>query len=96
MEDIRQGKSWPRQTHIVESPFYYIQYDIAQISTYEFYLKMKNSYEQAWSDYMELCGVGGSKSYSELLEIAHLSNPFIGNTLENICQPIVEELYSLL
>ncbi len=36
-EEIRQGKCLPRQTHIVESPFYYIQYDIAQVSTYEFY-----------------------------------------------------------
>ena len=95
-EDIHQGKCWPRQTHIVESPFYYIQYDIAQISTYEFYLKMKSNYEQAWSDYMRLCSEGGSKSYQELLETAHLSNPFIGSTVEDICHPIVDELYSLL
>ena len=95
-EDIRQGKCWPRQTHIVERPFYYIQYNIAQISTYEFYLKMKSNYEQAWSDYMRLCGEGGSKSYPELLESAHLSNPFAGSTLEDICRPIVDELYSLL
>jgi len=96
LEDIHQGKCWPRQTHIVEKPFYYIQYDIAQISTYEFYLKMKSSHEQAWSDYMRLCGAGGSKSYAELLETAHLSNPFIGNTSEDICRPIIDELYSLL
>lgn len=96
LEEIHQGKCWPHQTHIVESPFYYIQYDIAQISTYEFYLKMKSNYEQAWSDYMRLCSEGGSKSYLELLETAHLSNPFIGNTLENICHPIVDELYSFL
>ena len=96
LEDIQQGKCWPRQTHIVESPFYYIQYDIAQISTYEFYLKMKSNYEQAWSDYMRLCSEGGSKAYSELLETAHLSNPFIQNTLENICRPVVDELCSLL
>ncbi len=95
-EDIHQGKCWPRQTHIVESPFYYIQYDIAQISTYEFYLKMKSNYEQAWSDYMRLCSEGGSKSYQELLETAHLSNPFIGSAVEDICHPIVDELYSLL
>ena len=95
-EDIHQGKCWPRQTHIVERPFYYIQYDIAQISTYEFYLKMKNNHEQAWSDYMRLCSAGGSKSYSELLETAHLSNPFAGSTAEDICRPIVDELYSLL
>lgn len=96
LEDIHQGKCWPRQTHIVESPFYYIQYNIAQVSTYEFYLKMKNNYEQAWSDYVRLCGEGGSKSYLELLETTHLSNPFTGNTLEDICQPVVDELYRLL
>ena len=96
LEDIHQGKCWPRQTHIVESPFYYIQYNIAQISTYEFYLKMKSNYGQAWEDYMRLCSEGGSKSYPELLESAHLSNPFAGSTLEDICHPIVDELYSLL
>lgn len=95
-EDIRQGTCWPRQTHIVEKPFYYIQYDIAQMSTYEFYLKMKSNFKQAWADYVRLCGEGGSKSYPELLETAHLSNPFIGNTVETICRPVVDELYSLL
>lgn len=96
LEEIRQGKCWPRQTHIVESPFYYIQYNIAQISTYEFYLKMQSNYKQAWSDYMRLCSEGGSKSYLELLETAHLSNPFARSTLEDICHPIVDELCSLL
>ncbi len=96
LEEIQKGTCWPRQTHIVERPFYYIQYDIAQISTYEFYLKMKNNHEQAWADYMRLCSAGGSKSYLELLETAHLSNPFAGSTLEDICRPIVDELYSLL
>lgn len=95
-EDIRKGKCWPHQTHIVERPFYYLQYDIAQISTYEFYFKMKSSHEQAWSDYMRLCSAGGSKFYLELLDIAHLSKPFAEGTLENICHPIVDELYSLL
>ncbi|MDE6387572.1 MAG: hypothetical protein K2L82_07180 [Lachnospiraceae bacterium] len=95
LEDVHQGRCWPRQTHIVEKPFYYIQYDIAQISTYEFYLKMMGSFKQAWTDYMRLCGEGGSKSYLELLETAHLSNPFTGNTVEEICRPIVDELYDL-
>lgn len=96
LEDIKQGKCWPHQTHIVEKPFYYIEYDIAQISTYEFYLRMKDNQEQAWTDYMRLCSTGGSKSYMELLELAHLSNPFDGNTVEDICNPVMEELFSLL
>ncbi len=96
LEEVRQGKCWPRQTHIVETPFYYIQYDIAQVSTYEFYLRMKGGDRQVWADYMRLCSAGGSKSYLELLETAHLSNPFVGSTLEDICKPVVDELYSLL
>lgn len=96
MEDIRQGKCWPRQTHIVETPFYYIQYDIAQVSTYEFYLRMKGDDKQVWADYVRLCSAGGSKPYLELLETAHLSNPFTGSTLEDICRPVLDELYGLL
>ena len=95
-EEIHQGKCWPRQTHIVERPFYYLSYDIAQISTYEFYLKMKSNHQQAWSDYMRLCSAGGSKSGMELLEMAHLSNPFAESTLENVCPHMVDELHSLL
>lgn len=96
LEEIHQGTCWPRQTHIVESPFYYIQYDIAQISTYEFYLRMKRNHGQAWSDYMRLCSEGGSKSYPELLETAHLSDPFTGNTVADICRPVMEELLGTL
>lgn len=95
-DEVKQGRCWPRQTHIVEKPFYYIQYDIAQMSTYEFYLRMKGDFRQTWADYVRLCGAGGSKSYLELLETAHLSNPFTGNTVEKICRPVVEELYCLL
>lgn len=91
LEEIHQGICWPRQTHIVETPFYYIQYDIAQMSTYEFYLRMKNNHEQAWSDHTKLCSAGGSKSYLELLKTAALSNPFTGKTLENISITAIQQ-----
>lgn len=96
LEEIKEERCWPRQTHIVESPFYYIEYDIAQISTYEFYNRMKQNHEQTWRDYMMLCNAGGSKSYLELLDTANLSNPFAENIVANICCPIINELSSLL
>jgi oligoendopeptidase F len=95
-EAIQTGKAWPHQTHLVEHPFYYIEYDIAQISTYEFHLKMQQNREKAWGDYLNLCRAGGSKSYPELLELANLSNPFGEGVAERICRPIVEELAALL
>jgi M3 family oligoendopeptidase len=95
-EAIQAGKAWPHQTHLVEHPFYYIEYDIAQISTYEFHLKMQQNREKAWGDYLSLCRAGGSRSYLELLDLANLSNPFGEGTAERICQPIVQELAALL
>lgn len=95
-EDVHQGRCWPHQTHIVEKPFYYIEYDIAQISTYEFNLKMQRNHNQAWKDYIKLCSAGGSKPYCELLNMAKLSNPFSRGTVDNICSPTINELCSLL
>ena len=89
---IHKGKCWPHQTHIVETPFYYIEYDIAQISTYEFHLKMQQNHKKAWEDYLNLCRAGGSKSYFELLATANLSNPFAEGTVERICGKVVEEM----
>ncbi len=95
MDAIHEGKCWPHQTHIVETPFYYIEYDVAQISTYEFHLRMQQDYKKAWADYMKLCRAGGSKSYFDLLAIANLSNPFAEKTVEKICGQIVGELWKM-
>lgn len=96
VDAIHEGKCWPHQTHIVETPFYYIEYDIAQICTYEFQLKMQQNSEKAWVDYLNLCRAGGSKSYFELLTTANLSNPFAEGTVERICGKIVAEMEKLL
>ena len=95
-DDLREGKCWPHQTHIVEVPFYYIEYDIAQISTWEFYMGMRNDRTRTLENYMKLCRAGGSKSFRELLAIAGLSDPFAEGTVERICGPVAEELQSIL
>ena len=95
-DDLSEGKCWPHQTHIVEVPFYYIEYDIAQISTWEFYMGMRNDRTRTLENYMKLCRAGGSKSFHELLAIAGLSDPFAEGTVERICGPVAEELQSIL
>ena len=95
-DDIREGKCWPHQTHIVEVPFYYIEYDIAQISTWEFHREMQNDRAKAMENYIKLCRAGGSKSFHGLLADAGLSDPFAEGTVERICGPVAEELQSIL
>ena len=49
----------------------------------EFKKKMHDDKISAWNDYMNLCKVGGSKSYLETLAYANLSNPFRAGAVKN-------------
>ena len=57
-------------------PFYYINYTLTTMGAMEFKKKYAENRESAWKDYLALTDVGGSKSYLEILRLAHLSVPF--------------------
>lgn len=94
-DDIKNGTYWPNQSHLFTCPFYYIEYDVAQMSVFEFYAHSKQNYQASWNDYNRLCQNGGSKGYSELLMESNLSNPFLEDNVTKICKPVLEEFYSL-
>ncbi|WP_455718741.1 hypothetical protein [Anaerosporobacter sp.] len=96
LEAIKRGTYWPNQSHLFTHPFYYIEYNIAQINVFEFYERSKHNYKQTWQDYSNLCKSGGSTNYLNLLKAGNLSNPFTPNTISNICTPIQDELFSLI
>lgn len=73
---LQQGGFWHRQGHIFSSPFYYIDYTLAQICAFQFWKRMHEDREAAWADYLHLCGLGGSKSFTELVKEAGLISPF--------------------
>ncbi len=67
---------WQRQGHIYSSPFYYIDYTLAQICALQFWKRARDNRQEAWEDYVNLCQQGGSKSFLELVEVANLTSPF--------------------
>ena len=85
---LERGGFWFRQGHIFGSPFYYIDYTLAQASAFEFWAKAEQDPSKAWSDYLRLCQAGGSRSYLELLKLAGLSNPFEDGSIAAIMAPI--------
>lgn len=93
-EAIKHGTYWPNQTHLFTHPFYYIEYNIAQMSVFEFYGRSKDNYSQTWKDYSKLCHTGGSLNYLKLLDVGGLSNPFSENAISKICKPVLNELFS--
>ena len=91
-EFLEGGGFWMQKQHIFLYPFYYIEYALAQICAFQFYLRMLDDQPAAWADYLRLCRAGGSRGYFELLKIGNLENPFAEGTVEKAVSAVAREL----
>ncbi|WP_405103506.1 M3 family oligoendopeptidase [Oceanobacillus sp. FSL H7-0719] len=87
---LEAGGLWQRQSHIYEVPFYYIDYTLAQICALQFWKKNHENHEAAWEDYLNLCKLGGSKPFLELVAAADIRSPFEEGTVKETID-IVED-----
>lgn len=85
---LDKGTYWFKQGHIFSSPFYYIDYTLAQVCAFQFWSKNREDKEKAWEDYLRLCKAGGSRSFLELVELANLKNPFKDGTIKEVVKPL--------
>lgn len=92
---LNQGTYWQSQLHLFGMPFYYIDYCLAQICAFQFWLRDEADHEAAWADYIKLCKAGGSKGFLELVELAGLDNPFEDGVMEKIAAKVTERLAEL-
>ncbi len=73
---LQAGGFWQKQSHIYNSPFYYIDYALAQICAFQFWKRSREDRANAWADYVRLCRAGGSQSFLGLVQLAGLRSPF--------------------
>ncbi|SDQ21923.1 M3 family oligoendopeptidase [Virgibacillus salinus] len=92
---LEAGSFWQRQGHIYEAPFYYIDYTLAQMCAFQFWKRSLDENDNAWSDYLNLCKLGGTKSFLGLVEAANLRSPFEEGTVESIVDSIKNWLDSV-
>ena len=78
------GGRWQAQRHIYASPFYYIDYTLAQTCALQFWLRAANDREQAMKDYVHLCSLGGQAPFQELVKAASLVSPFETGCLSDV------------
>lgn len=81
-----EGEGWQRQHHIYSSPFYYIDYCLAQTVALRFWAMIQNDLTDAWKHYMAYTVQGGSRVFTELLKNAGLETPFDEACLRNVCE----------
>ena len=87
-----KGTRWMRQSHVFGTPFYYIDYTLAQVVAFQFLAEDLKNHEKAWKKYVKLCKLGGTLPFTGLLEKVHLRNPFEeGNVRKNI-HPLLKVL----
>ncbi|MBW5446333.1 M3 family oligoendopeptidase [Cohnella sp. CFH 77786] len=81
---LEGGGYWHRQGHIFHTPFYYIDYALAQLCAFQFWKRMNEDWKSSWADYLKLCQAGGSRSFVELVEYAGLQSPFADGCIESV------------
>ncbi len=80
-----EGEGWQRQHHIYSSPFYYIDYCLAQTVSLEFWALLQKDRKDAWEHYMAYTRQGGSRTFTQLLKNAGLESPFDESCLRGVC-----------
>ncbi len=92
---LERGGFWYQQGHIFRTPFYYIDYTLAQICAFQFWKKMHEDREAAWADYLHLCNLGGSKSFTDLVKEGNLISPFEDGCVASVIGDIKNWLNSV-
>lgn len=90
---LEQGALWFRQGHIFTTPFYYIDYTLAQVCALQFWKRaIADQDSEAWEDYLQICEVGGTASFLQMVEMARLQSPFEEGFLTEVVQTIDQVL----
>lgn len=90
---LEKGTRWQYQMHIFETPFYYIDYCLAQTAAFQFLLASLSDYDDAFSKYLQFSRQGGERLWTDLLSEAGFKSPFEEGTLKELASSI-EDLLS--
>lgn len=78
------GGAWMKKNHIFTTPFYYIDYCLAQICALQLWDESRQDYKSALIKYNQLCESGGTDTFLKLLEGAGLQSPFDTDVIKRL------------
>ena len=78
------GGYWQRQSHIFQSPFYYIDYVLASICAMQYKVQMDENFDVAWNNYLKLCRLSAKDFYVNVIREAGLNSPFEDGCMEEL------------
>lgn len=92
---LEKGAWWLRQPHIFMMPFYYIDYTLAQVCAFQFWLRLHHKDARAFEDYYHICQIGGTKTFTQIVKEANLNVPFEKDCLKGVMREISQYLENI-
>jgi oligoendopeptidase F len=94
--EAERARGWHRQSHLFLSPFYYIEYGIAQLGALQLWLKsLEEGEKAAIAAYKKAMSLGGSKPLPELFKAADLKFDFGESMISRLVERVERELERL-
>lgn len=94
--DAAKANAWQRQMHLFGSPFYYIEYGIAQLGALQLWLHATERGEKpAVEAYLAGLRLGGSKPLPELFRASGLEFDFGPEIVKRLVDRVQQEIESL-
>lgn len=87
-----KGGYWQKQQHIYMSPFYYIDYCIAQTNALQYKVKMDEDFRSAWESYLKLCNLSASDFFTNMVEEVGLVSPFKDGCIKDLVAKLEKKL----
>lgn len=94
-EFLEKGGIWFKIRHVFQEPFYFIDYALAQICAFQIWQKSNENREKCLEDYFNICKVGGTKSFLEIVDLCNLKSPFEKGALVSTINEIEDWLESI-
>ena len=95
IEYLENGTRWQYQNHIFQSPFYYIDYCLAQTIAFEFLKLSLENYDEALKTYIAHASRTGNYGITDLVKLAGLKSPFEQGALSEVatfCKDLLNKL----
>nr|MDO8110000.1 M3 family metallopeptidase [Candidatus Sigynarchaeota archaeon] len=90
--DIEKGALWLKQTHVFQSPFYYIEYGIAQLAALGIYRNLRREGRSAIDKYDAFLHAGNSRPLPELYSLAGVKFDFSKEYIAELMDFVRQEL----
>jgi M3 family oligoendopeptidase len=76
------GGRWLLQLHVFQYPFYYLDYALARIVSWQLWLRSLEDEQAAIDTYLRLCDIGGTRTFRQMVTDAGLGDPFDPEVIE--------------